>query len=218
MEFKRKKLTLENKARIIFEELNKYYEKYPDRQTGPKVTITQDWEVLLNYEGEPCSSDFNDYVTLFINHYEDEDWWYTMDTIKSAIPFVDKELDENLPLCLKYLGEIPTHKNNIPSDIDYFMTMITSSIYQSWENTKNSDLFIGPYEVETMENEWLIEINMADSSVYPLNRKFRKPNYSESFCHLEIEDLLSSAPDGKQEINFKKVKEIAEKLVLNQLN
>ena len=61
--------------------MNNYYEKYPGRQSGPNVTITQNWDVLMDHQVEPCDSDFSDDVTLFVNNYEDEEWWYTMETI-----------------------------------------------------------------------------------------------------------------------------------------
>ncbi|MCH5224858.1 MAG: hypothetical protein J1D77_02620 [Muribaculaceae bacterium] len=201
MEIKRKSLTLEDKAQRIFDALNKYYEVYPDRQSGPRVTITQDWEVLLNYEGEPCDSDFEDYVTLFINHYEDEEWWYTMDTIKRGIPFVDDGLEKALEFCLDYLGEIPTHENNIPSDVTYFMSMITFHIKQALKNNN--------------PNDWIIEIDMPESDVYLMHKEMRSPGYGGLIRHFEINDFLMDMTDSKKEINFKKVKEISWKLVFD---
>lgn len=201
MENNRKQLSLEEKAKRIFDELNKYYKKYPDRQSGPKVTITQDWEVLLNYEGMPCDSDFEDYVTLFINHYEDEEWWYTMDTIKSGITFVDDGLKEAIKFCLEYLGEIPTHDNNIPPDVTYFMTMITVHIKQALKKDKPDD--------------WIIEIYMPESHIYLMPKEMKSPDYGGLIQHFEINDFLMDVMDDKKEINFIKVKETSCKLAFD---
>lgn len=201
MENNKGNLSLEEKAQRIFVALNKYYEIYPDRQTGPKVTITQDWEVLLNYEGEPCDSDYEDYVTLFINHYEDEEWWYTMDTIKKGIPFVDDGLEKAIEFCLEYLGEIPTHENNIPSDVTYFMSMIAVHIKHALKEAEPKD--------------WIIEIDMPESEVYLVAREMRSPSYGGLIHHFEIDDLLIDTSEGKKEINFKKLKDISWKLAFD---
>ena len=194
-------LSLEDKAQRIFDALNKYYEVYPNRQSGPKVTITQDWEVLLDYEGIPCDSDFEDYVTLFINHYEDEEWWYSMDTIKTAIPIVDKELEGAKKFCLKYLGEIPTHKNNIPPDITFFMSMIVVHIKRALTYEKS--------------NDWVIEIDKRESYVYLIPREKRKSGHRGEIHHFEISDFIMDNPEGKKEINKKKVRDTAEKIALD---
>lgn len=198
MEFKRYKMSLEEKAYRILEELDKYYEKFPDRQSGPKVTITQDWEVLMDYEGEPCDSDFEDYVTFFINDYEDEEWWYTMDTIKESISWVDDCLDKAIKFCLEYLGEIPTHENNIPKDVTYFMTLISVHIKQALKDARPED--------------WTIEIDMPTSNLYLMQKEMRSPGYGGLIHHFDVNDFLILVPDGKKEINFKKVKEISWKL------
>ena len=110
---KEHQISNEEKALRIFNALNDYYAIFPDRQSAPSIVISQDWDVFLNNEVEPCDSDFTDYAVLFMEDYEAEEWVYSMDTIKDCIPYIDRELEDAKKFCLDHYGEVPTHENKL---------------------------------------------------------------------------------------------------------
>ena len=192
------KLSLEDKAQRIYQALNDYYTLFPDRQSAPSVVITQDWEVLLDYRGEPCESDFNDYAVMFMEDYEADEWVYTIDTIKGCIPLIQRELDEAKEFCQKNYGEIPTHQNNIPSDVTYFMAFICLYMKHALEKEKIDD--------------WMLEIDLPLSEIYLVEKEMRSPSCGGLILHYDPMKFVKLDESGERILDTSKVRELAERI------
>ena len=46
---------------------------FPNRQSVPPIVIIQEWDIFLDYEKDPCESDFEDYAAMFLEDYEAEE-------------------------------------------------------------------------------------------------------------------------------------------------
>lgn len=197
------KLSQEDKAQRIYQALNDYYNLFPDRQSAPSIVVTQDWEVFLGYEGEPCDSDYNDYAVMFMEDYEAEEWVYTLDTIRKCIPRIDEELEAARKFCLEMYGEVPTHENNLSSDLTYFIFHISLCIKMAIKENKM--------------NEWIIEIDMPTSEVYLVNKKMRSPSYGGLIIHYDPRKLIQVTELGEKIVDKVKVRELAERICQDNL-
>lgn len=191
------------KALRIFNALNDYYTLFPDRQSAPSIVITQDWDVFLDYKGEPCESDFKNYATMFMEDYEAEEWVYTKDTIRNCIPIIQKELDTTKKICLDLYGVIPTHEKNLPSDLSYFIYYI--SLYTSIALRKNNI------------NDWVLEIDLPISEIFLVMKEMRSPSYGGLILHYDPMKLIKVTEQGEMIVDNVKVRELAERICQGDL-
>ncbi|MCH5218227.1 MAG: hypothetical protein J1F07_06730 [Muribaculaceae bacterium] len=99
---------------------------------------------------------------------------------------------------LKNYGEIPTHQNNIPSDITYFMA------------------FIGLYTNYALEkkriDDWVLEIDLPLSEVNLVEKKMRSPSYGGLILHYDPMKFVKLDESGERVLDISKVRELAERI------
>lgn len=197
------KLSQDDKAQRIYQALNDYYAIFPDRQSAPSIVITQDWEVLLGYEGEPCDSDFTDNAVMFMEDYEAEEWIYTYDIIKDCISYIDDALEAARKFCLDIYGEIPTHEKNLPSDLTFYISHIS--------------IYIGIALRENKIDGWILEIDLPDSDLYLVKKEMRSPSYGGLILHYEPQKFIKVTEQGEMTVDRAKVRELAERICREDL-
>lgn len=198
MDTKSLKLSQDEKIKRIYQALNDYYTILPDRQSAPSIVVTQNWEVFLNYEGEPCDSDFTDDAVLFMEDYEAEEWVYTKDTIGNCIPYIERELDAAKKYCLDIYGEVPTHEKNLPGDLTCYLNYIYLCISIALRENNIDD--------------WILEIDLPTSDIYLIKNDMRSPSYGGLILHYAAMKFVKISECGEKIVDIVKVRELAERI------
>ena len=203
MDDKKIQLSQEEKAQRIYRTLNDYYILFPDRQSAPSIVITQGWEVFVDYNGDPCDSDFKDYAVMFMEDYEAEEWVYTMDTIKKCIPYIDRELEDAKQFCRDFSGEVPTHECNLPSELTYYIFEIYRCITIALRENKIVD--------------WILEIDLPTSEFYLIKEEMRSPSYGGLILHYDPMKFIKLGSNGEMMVDTVKVRELSERIFNDEL-
>lgn len=190
------------KALRIFNALNEFIDQHPDEEDAPEMVITQNWAVKFDYGGWRSDSDYvgNSFILM---EEDDEGPYFSLGSILSKIPEIQKVLDRQADFCLEEYGAIPSHEDMEFNQVTDNMTTITSLLQSA-------------IDMQELKG-WVLEIDTPEEDIYLVKEEMRSPSYGGLILHYDPMKFIKIASNGEMTVDADKVRELSDRIFNSDL-
>ena len=190
------------KALRIFNALNEFIDQHPDEEDAPEMVITQNWTVKFDYGGWRSDSDYvgNSFILM---EEDDEGPYFSLGSILSTIPEIQKVLDRQAEFCMEEYGTVPSHAdmefNHVADNVATITSLLQSAI-----------------DMQELKG-WVLEIDTPDEDIYLVKKEMRSPSYGGLILHYDPMKFIKIASNGEMTVDADMVRELAVRIFNNNL-